>query len=53
MIELQKAATDISNFDAEFTKAEAKLTPTDRLVIMNLDQTEFLGFSYLNNEFSF
>lgn len=27
------------------------LTPTDKLVIMNLDQDEFLGFSYTNPEY--
>ncbi|CAK9299865.1 unnamed protein product, partial [Gordionus sp. m RMFG-2023] len=42
---------DISNFDPDFTKEEPKLTPTDKLFIMNLDQTEFAGFTYLNPEF--
>ena len=27
------------------------MTPTDKLFIMNLDQTEFQGFSYVNPEF--
>nr|CAD7409824.1 unnamed protein product [Timema cristinae] len=28
------------------------LTPTDKLFMMNLDQTEFMGFSFLNPEFA-
>lgn len=28
-----------------------ELTPTDKLFIMNLDQDEFLGFSYTNPEY--
>jgi hypothetical protein len=27
------------------------LTPTDKVFLMNLDQNEFAGFSYLNPEF--
>ncbi|XP_013393056.1 calcium-dependent protein kinase C isoform X4 [Lingula anatina] len=46
-----KAKKDVSNFDKEFTKETAKLTPTDKLFIMNLDQTEFAGFSFVNPEF--
>ncbi|EUB62385.1 Protein kinase C, brain isozyme [Echinococcus granulosus] len=42
---------DISNFDSEFTKEPPRLTPTDKLFIMNLDQTEFPGFSFVNPEF--
>ncbi|PAA74800.1 hypothetical protein BOX15_Mlig032341g1 [Macrostomum lignano] len=42
---------DVSNFDRQFTDEAAKLTPTDKLFIMNLDQTEFSGFSYVNPEF--
>lgn len=47
----QKGRKDTSNFDNEFTKEAPKLTPTDRLFIMNLDQTEFQGFSFTNPEF--
>jgi len=48
---LQRNRTDVSNFDSEFTNEPPKLTPTDKLFIMNLDQTEFTGFSYVNPEF--
>ena len=41
----------MGNFDKEFTKMAVELTPTDKLFIMNLDQTEFQGFSYTNPEF--
>lgn len=46
-----KSARDVGNFDKEFTSEAPKLTPTDKLFIMNLDQTEFAGFSYVNPEF--
>ncbi|XP_051995565.1 protein kinase C beta type isoform X2 [Xyrauchen texanus] len=42
---------DTCNFDREFTKMALELTPTDKLFIMNLDQDEFLGFSYTNPEY--
>ncbi|XP_048051232.1 protein kinase C beta type isoform X2 [Megalobrama amblycephala] len=42
---------DTCNFDREFTKMAVELTPTDKLFIMNLDQDEFLGFSYTNPEY--
>ena len=48
---VQKSRKDVSNFDREFTSEAPKLTPTDKLFIMNLDQTEFSGFSYVNPEF--
>ncbi|KAJ3614097.1 hypothetical protein NHX12_017674 [Muraenolepis orangiensis] len=47
----QKSRRDVGNFDKEFTKMAVELTPTDKLFIMNLDQTEFQGFSYTNPEF--
>ncbi|XP_034045673.1 protein kinase C beta type-like isoform X2 [Thalassophryne amazonica] len=46
-----KTRRDTCNFDKEFTKMPVDLTPTDKLVIMNLDQEEFLGFSYTNPEY--
>ncbi|KAG7276820.1 hypothetical protein CRUP_008770, partial [Coryphaenoides rupestris] len=35
-----KSRRDVGNFDKEFTKMAVELTPTDKLFIMNLDQTE-------------
>ncbi|XP_063445651.1 calcium-dependent protein kinase C-like isoform X1 [Mytilus trossulus] len=46
-----KNRKDVSNFDREFTSEAPKMTPTDKLFIMNLDQTEFAGFSFVNPEF--
>lgn len=48
---LQRNRRDTCNFDKEFTKMPVDLTPTDKLVIMNLDQDDFLGFSYTNPEY--
>ncbi|XP_059079703.1 protein kinase C, brain isozyme-like isoform X8 [Tigriopus californicus] len=42
---------DVSNFDKQFTSEKTDLTPTDKLFMMNLDQNEFAGFSFLNPEF--
>ncbi|XP_068244496.1 protein kinase C, brain isozyme-like isoform X5 [Palaemon carinicauda] len=42
---------DVSNFDKQFTSERTELTPTDKLFMMNLDQTEFSGFSFLNPEY--
>ena len=47
----QKSRKDVSNFDREFTSEAPKLTPTDKLFIMNMDQNEFQGFSYVNPEY--
>ncbi|XP_040212447.1 protein kinase C beta type isoform X2 [Rana temporaria] len=46
-----KDKRDTCNFDKEFTRQPVELTPTDKLFIMNLDQNEFVGFSYTNPEF--
>ncbi|KAE9414109.1 hypothetical protein Angca_003737, partial [Angiostrongylus cantonensis] len=48
---LQKSPDDVSNFDSEFTHEIPKLTPIDRLFLVNLNQTEFEGFSYVNPEY--
>lgn len=47
----QKHRKDVSNFDKQFTSEKTDLTPTDKLFMMNLDQTEFMGFSFLNPEY--
>ncbi|XP_046403005.1 protein kinase C, brain isozyme isoform X2 [Ischnura elegans] len=46
-----KHRKDVSNFDKQFTSEKTDLTPTDKLFMMNLDQTEFMGFSFLNPEY--
>ncbi|RWS02564.1 protein kinase C-like 1 [Dinothrombium tinctorium] len=39
---------DTSNFDAEFTEAEAVLTPIDKNITDSIDNELFRGFSYTN-----
>jgi hypothetical protein len=48
---LQRHRKDVSNFDRQFTSEKTDLSPTDKLFMMNLDQNEFAGFSFLNPEF--
>ncbi|KAJ1549888.1 Serine/threonine kinase, partial [Cladochytrium tenue] len=41
------SATDVSNFDPEFTKEVPVLTPCNT-VLSSADQEEFRGFTYLS-----
>jgi hypothetical protein len=47
LIELQRNATDVSNFDDEFTREAPVLTPTTT-VLHATDQEEFRGFTYVS-----
>ncbi|XP_054737117.1 protein kinase C, brain isozyme-like isoform X1 [Anastrepha obliqua] len=47
-----KHRKDVSNFDKQFTSEKTDLTPTDKVFMMNLDQTEFVGFSYVNPDYA-
>ena len=47
----QRHRKDVGNFDRQFTSEKTDLTPTDKLFMMNLDQNEFAGFSFLNPEY--
>jgi Protein kinase C terminal domain len=48
---LQKNRTDTANFDKDFTSEEPSLTPVDPAVIKAINQDEFAGFSFINDDF--
>lgn len=50
-IDLQKSQTDATNFDKDFTSEEPQLTPIDPVVISAINQEEFQGFTFVNEEF--
>jgi len=41
----------VSNFDVQFTGEAVMQTPTDKLLLMNVDPQQFADFSYVNPEF--
>lgn len=45
---LQQDPKKAENFDKMFTRSAFKLTPTDALVVMNIDESAFHNFSYTN-----
>ena len=51
LLHFQRHRKDVGNFDKQFTSERTDLTPTDKLFMMNLDQNEFAGFSFLNPEY--
>lgn len=48
----KKSKRSFDNFDSEFTDETTRLTPCDKSFIANINQMEFAGFSYVNNEYS-
>jgi len=48
-----KGKGDTANFDDEFTKEEATLTPSEEDRIAGIDQREFEGFTFVNGLFKY
>uniref|UniRef100_A0A7E4ZTQ8 Protein kinase C n=1 Tax=Panagrellus redivivus TaxID=6233 RepID=A0A7E4ZTQ8_PANRE len=46
-----KSKRDVNNFDADFTKEDPVLTPTEVTVVRSIAQDEFRGFSFVNSDF--
>ncbi|XP_022709465.1 calcium-independent protein kinase C-like isoform X2 [Varroa jacobsoni] len=47
-----KTKRDVNNFDADFTKEEPILTPISVEILRNINQDEFKGFSFVNDDFN-
>ena len=45
-----RSKTDVGNFDNDFTREKANLTPTDKSVAASINQEEFNGFSFVNTQ---
>lgn len=50
---MQKNKKDANNFDADFTKEDPVLTPTDPQIVRAINQDEFCGFSFVNTDFRY
>lgn len=48
---LQTSRFDVANFDKDFTSKEPTLTPTDPAVVKAINQQEFIGFSFVNEDY--
>ena len=48
----QKTKRDVNNFDQDFTKEEPVLTPVNPEVLKTINQIEFQGFSFINEDFN-
>lgn len=46
-----KSPTDATNFDKDFTSEDPRLTPVDPVVISAINQDEFQGFTFVNEDF--
>lgn len=51
-VPVQKTKRDVNNFDQDFTKEEPVLTPVNQEVLRNINQEEFRGFSFVNEDFN-
>ncbi|KFD71704.1 hypothetical protein M514_04266 [Trichuris suis] len=47
-----RSATDVSNFDEDFTSEQSTLTPLDEQLLESIDQEQFSNFTYINSEVS-
>ena len=48
---IQKSASDINNFDTDFTNENPKLSKIDNNLVKTIDTTLFKGFSFVNEDF--
>jgi len=46
-----KSPYDTTNFDSDFTRLPANFTPVSQQALNAINQNEFIGFTYVNNDF--